>query len=126
MQNIRRVSWKSAVTLAVAIFVTAPVSALAQAAASNQGVFGDEQQMLHTDSAMVNQYTQAQREAQNDLTSEEQRSHAYRLYAEQRVNQLEGYKKRGTPGLALSKQGDLPMLETWLKNDDAYRTKQQA
>jgi len=124
--HMAKISWKSALTLAAAIVVITPVSALAQAAASNQGVFNDEQQMLHTDGAMINQYTQAQREAENDLQNEEQRSQAYRLYAMQRVDQLENYKKRGTPALAGTKQGDLPMLESWIRNDDAYRAKQQA
>jgi hypothetical protein len=124
--HMTRISWKSALTLAAAIVVMAPLSALAQAAASNQGVFNDEQQMLRTDGAMINQYTQAQRQAENDLQNEEQRSQAYRLYAEQRVGQLEDYKRRGSAALAGTKPGDLPMLESWIRNDDAYRTKQQA
>jgi hypothetical protein len=126
MQNTRRVSWKSALTLAVVSLALAPVAARAQAAAANQGIFGDEQQMLHTDGAMINQYTQAQRQAESDLNSEEQRSQAYRLYAGKRINQLEEYKQRGSALLSGSKQGDLPMLEAWIKNDDSYRTKQQA
>jgi hypothetical protein len=124
--HMTRVAWKSAFTLAFAVVVTAPLSAMAQAAGANQGIFGDEQQMLHTDAAMINQYTEAQRQAETDLENEEQRSAAYRLYAEKRVSQLEDYKKRGSPGLAGSKPGDLPMLESWLRNDDAYRAKQQA
>ncbi|MBS1989427.1 MAG: hypothetical protein JSS83_02855 [Cyanobacteria bacterium SZAS LIN-3] len=119
-------SWKSAVTLAVAALAFSPLAAQAQAAASNQGVFNDEQQMLQTDGAMINQYTQAENKAEGDLRTEEQRNQAYRLYAEQRINQLEEYKKRGSPALSGSKAGDLPMLEAWLKNDDAYRAKQQS
>ena len=125
MQTIRRVSWKSALTLAVAAIAVAPGAALAQAAAANQGIFSDEQQMLHTDGAMINQYTQAQRQAEADLTNEEQRSAAYRLYAEKRIDQLEDYKRRGAAALAGSKPGDLPTLEAWIKTDDAYRAKQQ-
>ena len=99
--------------------------AFAQAAGATQSIFRDEQSMLGTDGAMINQYSQAEKGAQNDLDSEEQRSAAYRLYAEKRVAQLEDYKRR-PPALANSKSGDLPMLENWLKNDDAYRAKQQA
>ncbi|MBU6453678.1 MAG: hypothetical protein KGS72_18000 [Cyanobacteria bacterium REEB67] len=125
---MKRRSWTVACSLAFvagSLSVFPLVPALAQAACANQGIFGDEQSMLNTDSAMINQYTQAEEKAQNDLNSEEQRSQAYRLYAEQRINQLEDYKRR-SPALAKNKAGDLPMLENWLKNDDSYRAKQQA
>jgi hypothetical protein len=98
---------------------------LAQAAATNQTVFSDEQQMLGTDGVMINQYQQAENNAQKQLSEEEKNTQAYRLYAEQRISQLESYKRR-PPALANLKSGDLPTLETWIKNDDAYRAKQQA
>jgi len=128
MNTLRRISWKSAVTMAAAALAFVPLSsqsALAQAAASNSSIFGAEQQMLNTDGAMINQYTQAQTKAENDLQNEESRNQSYRLYAEQRINQLEDFKKR-SPSMANSKAGELPTLEAWLKNDNDYRAKQEA
>jgi len=112
--------------MAMLALVVAPGAAMAQAAAANQGIFGDEQQMLHTDSAMINQYQQSEKQAEDDLGSEEKRNQAYRLYAEQRISQLENYKKGGSPSLSGAKKGDLPTLEAWIRNDDAYRAKEQS
>ncbi len=101
-------------------------STLAQVANSNQTIYQDEQQMLGTDQAMINSYTNAEDKAEAKLETEEAKTNAYRLYAEQRINLLEHLKKSGSPALSASKQGELNVLQQWLAQDSAYRTRQQA
>lgn len=101
-------------------------STLAQVANSNQTIYQDEQQMLGTDQAMINSYTKSEDKAEAKLETEEAKTNAYRLYAEQRINQLEHLKKSGSPALSASKQGELNVLQQWLAQDSAYRARQQA
>lgn len=110
-------------TLSLAL-VLAP-SASAQVAGANQSIYRDEQQMLNTDQAMINQYQTSETSAENKLAAEEAKTNAYRLYAEQRIAQLE--QKKGTsPSLSGSKAGEMSILSQWLRADNAYRAKQQA
>ncbi len=100
--------------------------ALAQVAGANQTIYHDEQEMLNTDQAMINQYSSAENEAESKLAAEQAKSNAYRLYAEQRIQALEKQKKGVSPSLAGAKSGEMAVLTSWLQQDSAYRAKQQA
>lgn len=101
-------------------------SALAQVAGANQTIYHDEQEMLNTDQAMINQYSSAENEAESKLAAEQAKTNAYRLYAEQRIQALEKQKKGVSPSLAGAKSGEMAVLTSWLQQDSAYRAKQQA
>mgnify|MGYP000184469809 CR=1 FL=1 len=100
--------------------------ALAQVAGANQTIYHDEQEMLNTDQAMINQYSSAENEAESKLAAEQAKTNAYRLYAEQRIQALEKQKKGVSPSLAGAKSGEMAVLTSWLQQDSAYRAKQQA
>ena len=116
---------KLALALAIA-YTVVPASALAQTAGANQGIYRDEQDLLQTDNAMVNQYSNAEQKAENSLNAEEEHNQAYRLYAEKRISALEKAKKAGSPSLTGNKANELMVLQRWLQNDDNYRAKQMA
>lgn len=99
---------------------------LAQVAGANQTIYHDEQEMLNTDQAMINQYSSAENEAESKLAAEQAKTNAYRLYAEQRIQALEKQKKGVSPSLAGAKSGEMAVLTSWLQQDSAYRAKQQA
>lgn len=100
--------------------------ALAQVAGANQTIYHDEQEMLNTDQAMINQYSSAENEAESKLAAEQAKTNAYILYAEQRIQALEKQKKGVSPSLAGAKSGEMAVLTSWLQQDSAYRAKQQA
>lgn len=100
--------------------------AMAQVAGANQSIYRDEQEMLRTDQEMINQYSSAESAAESKLAAEEAKTNAYRLYAEQRIAQLQKQKQGVSPTLAGSKGGDMQVLSQWLSQDNAYRAKQQA
>lgn len=100
--------------------------ASAQVAGANQTIYHDEQEMLNTDQAMINQYASAENEAESKLAAEQAKTNAYRLYAEQRIQALEKQKKGVSPSLAGAKSGEMAVLTSWLQQDSAYRAKQQA
>jgi hypothetical protein len=101
-------------------------TASAQVAGANQTIYHDEQEMLNTDQAMINQYSSAENEAESKLAAEQAKTNAYRLYAEQRIQALEKQKKGVSPSLAGAKSGEMAVLTSWLQQDSAYRAKQQA
>jgi hypothetical protein len=100
--------------------------AFCQVAGANQDIYSDEQQMIRTDDAMAGEYSQERDKAEAQLSNEEASNAKYRLYAENRIQQLEGIKRAPSPGLSGSKAGELQVLESWIRQDDAYRAKQQA
>ncbi|MFA7335996.1 MAG: hypothetical protein WC028_04380 [Candidatus Obscuribacterales bacterium] len=100
--------------------------AAAQVAGANQTIYHDEQEMLNTDQAMINQYSSAENEAESKLAAEQSKTNAYRLYAEQRIQELQKQKKGVSPSLAGAKSGEMAVLTSWLQQDGAYRAKQQA
>lgn len=100
--------------------------AAAQVAGANQTIYHDEQEMLNTDQAMINQYSSAENEAESKLAAEQAKTNAYRLYAEQRIQELQKQKKGVSPSLAGAKSGEMAVLTSWLQQDGAYRAKQQA
>ncbi|MFA6211896.1 MAG: hypothetical protein WC714_20825 [Candidatus Obscuribacterales bacterium] len=100
--------------------------ALAQVAGANQTIYHDEQEMLNTDQAMINQYSSAENEAESKLAAEQAKTNSYRLYAEQRIQELQKQKKGVSPSLAGAKSGEMAVLTSWLQQDSAYRVKQQA
>ncbi|CAN5234769.1 hypothetical protein BH11CYA1_BH11CYA1_32600 [soil metagenome] len=100
--------------------------AAAQVAGANQTIYHDEQEMLNTDQAMINQYSSAENEAESKLSAEQAKTNSYRLYAEQRIQELQKQKKGVSPSLAGSKSGEMAVLTSWLQQDGAYRVKQQA
>ncbi|MDP3508785.1 MAG: hypothetical protein Q8T09_12410 [Candidatus Melainabacteria bacterium] len=108
----------------VSLSTTSP--AAAQVAGANQTIYHDEQEMLNTDQAMINQYTSAENEAESKLAAEQAKTNAYRLYAEQRIQELQKQKKGVSPSLAGAKSGEMTVLTSWLQQDSAYRAKQQA
>lgn len=101
-------------------------AALAQVAGANQTIYHDEQEMLNTDQAMINQYSSAENEAESKLAAEQAKTNSYRLYAEQRIQELQKQKKGVSPSLAGAKSGEMAVLTSWLQQDSAYRVKQQA
>ncbi len=108
----------------VSLSTTSP--AAAQVAGANQTIYHDEQEMLNTDQAMINQYTSAENEAESKLAAEQAKTNASRLYAEQRIQELQKQKKGVSPSLAGAKSGEMTVLTSWLQQDSAYRAKQQA
>ncbi len=113
----------SLVTLST-LSTSRPVAA--QVAGANQTIYHDEQEMLNTDQAMINQYSSAENEAESKLAAEQSKTNAYRLYAEQRIQELQKQKKGVSPSLAGAKSGEMAVLTSWLQQDGAYRAKQQA
>ena len=111
---------------AAALLLLCCPGAFAQVAGANQTIYQDEQQMLNTDQAMINSYTNSENQAEAKLQAEEAKTNSYRLYAEQRINLLENLKKSGSPALSAAKQGELSVLQQWLAQDSAYRSRQQA
>jgi len=111
-------------TVSLASLASAP-AATAQVAGANQSIYRDEQQMLGTDQAMINQYQTSETSAENKLAAEQAKTNAYRLYAQERIAQLEQNKSK-SPSLAGSKAGEMRVLQQWLMQDNAYRAKQQA
>lgn len=103
-----------------------PAKALAQAAGANQTIYRDEQELLNTDQNMIGNYQASESRAEQDLLNEEKQNESYRLYAEKRINALEKAKKAGTPVKTGDSSNELMVLQRWLRNDDAYRAKQQA
>ncbi|HNN62198.1 MAG TPA: hypothetical protein PKH78_04120, partial [Candidatus Obscuribacter sp.] len=64
----------------------------AQAAGANQTIYRDEQDLLQTDQAMINEYKAEERDAEQKLSDEETKNQPYRLYAEKRIQVLKKAK----------------------------------
>lgn len=116
----------AASALACASSLIMPAQAIAQAAGANQTIYRDEQELLNTDQNMIGNYQASQSKAERDLLNEEKENESYRLYAEKRINVLEKAKRAGTPVKTGDSNSELMVLQRWLRNDDAYRAKQQA
>lgn len=118
--------WPVALVALSLVSLSASPPAAAQVAGANQTIYHDEQEMLNTDQAMINQYSSAENEAESKLAAEQSKTNAYRLYAEQRIQELQKQKKGVSPSLAGAKSGEMAVLTSWLQQDSAYRAKQQA
>lgn len=116
----------AASTVACASGLLMPVQVLAQAAGANQTIYRDEQELLNTDQNMIGNYQASESKAERDLLNEEKENESYRLYAEKRISVLEKAKRAGTPVKTGDSNSELMVLQRWLRNDDAYRAKQQA
>lgn len=116
----------AASALACASSLIMPAQAIAQAAGANQTIYRDEQELLNTDQNMIGNYQASESKAERDLLNEEKENESYRLYAEKRISVLEKAKRAGTPVKTGDSNSELMVLQRWLRNDDAYRAKQQA
>jgi len=105
-----------------AMLNTAP--AHAQAAGADQGIFGDEEQMLRINNAQVQQYQSQKQEAQRELDAEDSKNAQYRLYAEKRVADLS--KATASGAKKAENEQQLALFKDWLKKDAAYKTRQMA
>ncbi|MBZ0185990.1 MAG: hypothetical protein K8F91_07010, partial [Candidatus Obscuribacterales bacterium] len=107
----------TAITLVSASLV--PLPALSQVAGADQGIFGDEQQLMQMNQGQLRQYEMEKMEAQKDLQAQEAKNAPYRLSIEKQVKVLTTQK---TPAA----KEKLTELQAWLDRDNAYRAQQQA
>lgn len=97
--------------------------------ATDQAVLQEEQQMMQSDKSQEVQLEQQKQAYQQEISQDEQRREPYRLYAEQRIEQLNKLKTAGgSPSRALTQQksGEMYALEKWLAADEASRQQEQA
>ncbi|MCA9800791.1 MAG: hypothetical protein KC777_02335 [Cyanobacteria bacterium HKST-UBA02] len=106
----------SAAIVAVSLM---PLPAFSQVAGADQGIFGDEEQMLQINQGQIRQFEQEKMQTQRDLQSEEAKNAPYRLKVEKQIKDLSGQKTAAS-------QDKLKELQSWLDRDNAYRAHQQA
>lgn len=106
----------SAAIVAVSLM---PLPAFSQVAGADQGIFGDEEQMLQINQGQIRQFEEEKMQTQRDLQSEVARNAPYRLKVEKQIKDLSGQK-------TASAQDKLKELQSWLDRDNAYRAHQQA
>ncbi len=111
--------------LGLCLTLGATLPAYAQVAGADQGIFNDEEQMLRINNSQVQQYEQQKETAERDLAAEEQKTAPYRLYVQQKVQELQkGATAPGAKGKADASQ--LGVFQDWLRKDNEYKAKQQA
>ncbi len=96
---------------------------------ADRTVFQEEQQMLEMDKGQLQQLEQEKQQYQQEVSQYDQQRTPYRLYAEQRVEQLSKLKAAGgSPSRALTQQksGEYYALEKWLAADQQSRAEEQA
>ncbi|HEY9711875.1 MAG TPA: hypothetical protein V6C72_00300 [Chroococcales cyanobacterium] len=93
-----------------------------------QAIFQDEHEMMRDNQHQLQQYENQDQMMRQDIQQHDSQNQAYRLYAEQRVQQLEKLKAAGgSPSRALAKDsGQLYALESWLKRDSQDRAAEQS
>jgi len=96
-----------------------PLPALSQVAGADQGIFGDEEQMLQINQGQIRQFEEEKMQTQRDLQSEVARNAPYRLKVEKQIKELSGQKTAAA-------QDKLKELQSWIDRDNAYRAHQQA
>ncbi|MBK9144513.1 MAG: hypothetical protein IPM23_18640 [Candidatus Melainabacteria bacterium] len=106
----------SAAIVAVSLM---PLPALSQVAGADQGIFGDEEQMLQINQGQIRQFEEEKMQTQRDLQSEVARNAPYRLKVEKQIKELSGQKTAAS-------QDKLKELQSWIDRDNAYRAHQQA
>ncbi|MGD9684987.1 MAG: hypothetical protein AB7W16_27795 [Candidatus Obscuribacterales bacterium] len=106
----------SAAIVAVSLM---PLPAVSQVAGADQGIFGDEEQMLQINQGQIRQFEQEKMQTERDLQSEEAKNAPYRLKVEKQIKDLSGQKTAAS-------QDKLKELQSWLDRDNAYRAHQQA
>lgn len=106
----------SAAIVAVSLM---PLPALSQVAGADQGIFGDEEQMLQINQGQIKQFEEEKMQTQRDLQSEVARNAPYRLKVEKQIKELSGQKTAAS-------QDKLKELQSWIDRDNAYRAHQQA
>jgi hypothetical protein len=115
----------NAIPLVLCCTLAAP-PAFAQVAGADQGIFGDEEQMLRINNAQIRQYEQQKMEAEHELAAEDAKNEPYRLYAEQKVQELSRSTTSGAGKKGKDDASQLAVFKDWLKRDAAFKAKQQA
>jgi hypothetical protein len=96
--------------------------------AQGQAIFQDDRALMQTDQQGVQQYTNNEKQYEQQSEARDASANTYRLYAEKRIAELSKVRAAGgspTRSLAQDKTSELYALEKWLKTDDSTRHAEQ-
>lgn len=92
-----------------------------------QAIFQDEHEMMGDSQRQLQQSEMREQMAEQQIQQTDAKNQPYRLYAEQRVKQLEKLKAAGgSPSKAVATDKQLYALQAWLNRDAQDRAAEQA